>query len=247
MSVHATSSLDDGNGRFAIFRIRRRPVEREDSEEFVRELRIRHPHAELLNVFERAPVEVLAPDKYLTVIDDEVLRVLHAAHHTLRVENACRDAVKRVEPRDGFGVQFLESLVDEEADRHAALRCPLHRRDHGLEPAARFAADVELFECECVFRAVDHLHPHFVRLAQVRVVEARFDRGRFDEFDRLARRVRRHAACGGRKEQERNREGDDSEGEARLNDRRVNAGACFHVGIIGRAGLPHNGIAVRRV
>src|SRR5207237_828295 len=111
-----------------------RPVGGEDRGEAADEGWLAGPRAELVVVLEGAPVEVLAAEERLAIVDEEVLGVQDAAGGGAEIEVADRGAGAR-ESLERVGVGLDEALLGEEPDAHAARDRDLERLDDRLEPA----------------------------------------------------------------------------------------------------------------
>src|SRR5262249_58669979 len=101
---------------------------------------IANPRAELVVVLERAPVEVLAAEERLAIVDEEILGVEDAsgARDGSQVEVADTGAGPG-EPLEGVGVGLDEALLGEKPHAHAASDGGLERLDNRFEPARRGA------------------------------------------------------------------------------------------------------------
>jgi hypothetical protein len=161
-----------------------RPVGLEDVADRPRHGRLDDADAELLDVLERPPVEVLAPQVDLAAVHQEVLGVEDAAAgEGAVVDRPHRDPLAPAEPLQRLGVGLLELGVAEEAHLHPPVGRPLDRLDHRLQPAARLVGGVELGEVERRAGAVDHLRPDLPGIADVGVVEGRLDGEGLDQLD----------------------------------------------------------------
>ena len=143
-----------------------------------------HAHAHLEDVRERAPIEVLAADESFALVDDEILRMHHAAcaHGLVEPMHLHADAL---EQREGDWVLAREHRIDEEANGDASLRGLHDRVDDRRQRrvALLLLARVEAREVDRVLRAGDHLPPHVERVRDVGRIEHRLDGRRLHEAD----------------------------------------------------------------
>ncbi|MGC4122168.1 MAG: hypothetical protein QM765_47830 [Myxococcales bacterium] len=138
-------------------------------------------HAHLLDVLQRAPVEVLAAQVALLAVDDEVLGVEDAAEELAADQLAHLQALDGGEGVGGLGVLEREGVVDQEPHPHAARAGGLEGLDDRGQAAGRLVGGVELRDVHRARGRVDHLHPHLVGVGHVGVVERGLDGRGLDE------------------------------------------------------------------
>ncbi len=122
--------------------------------------------AGLLDMGQRAPVEILAADENFTVIDDEILGVQNAAGQLFPVEQPDRDVQTAAETLQRFRVSRGHGLFTEDADLHSAPAGGQYGFDHRFKRFTFFRGEVEFGEFNGMPGAFYHLQPNLGGIAR---------------------------------------------------------------------------------
>ncbi len=111
-------------------------------------LRMPQAHAQFVNVLQCAPVKVLAAEKDLHIVDDEVLGVLHSAGDPSVINNPHLDVLLFTEEVGAFGISFIHPRIDEDPHGYAPFRRPDDCLKHLLEGLTGLVGNVKLLDIE---------------------------------------------------------------------------------------------------
>lgn len=159
----------------------------EQKRELPRNVGMGNPNAQLVDVQKRPPIKILAADKDLATIHDQVLGVMTAAGKEVEIHKTHGGPRQLLQKGDCLGVELAHLFVENHPHTNTArggLAKGLQNRIKGLIPRGR---DVKTGPIDALFCALNHVQPDFLRGGKLWETEFHSLRHRLHQ-DRFTRR-----------------------------------------------------------
>ncbi|MNH14446.1 hypothetical protein D3C79_740380 [compost metagenome] len=130
-----------------------------------------------MNMLQRPPVEVLAADKRLLAVHQQVFGMQNAAAQPLVRNNPQLQVGDRLQLFQRLrGGDTNPLLFHQKTDFHPALARRFQVLQHAVQQRTLLVRHIELTQIDAGFRRIEHLLPHFGGVAQVIRLQRGFHR-----------------------------------------------------------------------
>ena len=89
--------------------------------------------AKFVDMFQRPPIKILAPNENLFSVHDEIFRMLYSSGNCAEINESGFDAAMVSEAVDAFRVRFVHPGIDDKSDLHSAICCFVNRSENAFQ------------------------------------------------------------------------------------------------------------------